>query len=498
MKSLTLVFPHQLYKEHPAVVKGRQVVLLEDHLYFSQYPFHKQKLVLHRTSMKFYADFLKDSDIRSIYIEANAHEGLESLFEHWKSEGCKEVYYVDTTDYLLERRLERYAGDNRIKLKRFDAPSFLLSREEVTSFLVKDKKRGYLMADFYRDQRKRFDILLTDEGTPEGGKWSFDQENRKKLPADISLPHVYSPRDNKYVKKAKAYVEKYFNSHYGDMDKFSYPVTFDQAKRALDDFIENRIGKFGDYEDAIAKEESVLFHSVLTPMLNTGLLTPDQVLDRTFKLNEKYDIPLNSLEGFVRQIIGWREFMRGIYQLEGNFERKHNHYRFKRKIPEHFWRGETGIEPIDKTIQKVKERGYCHHIERLMILGNFMHLCEFAPDEVYRWFMVFFIDAYDWVMVPNVYGMSQYADGGLITTKPYVSGSNYVLKMSDYSRGEWCDVWDALYWRYIHKHRRSFERNPRMTMIVSLLDKMEKAKLDAHLATAEKYLKNIDRGEKLI
>ena len=223
-------------------------------------------------------------------------------------------------------------------------------------------------------------------------------------------------------------------------------------------------------------------------MLNTGLLTPQEVIDDTLIFISEHEIPLNSSEGFIRQIIGWREFIRGIYEVAGRKERTMNFWKFEREIPKEFYTAETGIKPLDQTIKKVLKTGYCHHIERLMILGNFMLLCEFHPDAVYRWFMEMFIDAYDWVMVPNVYGMSQFADGGLMATKPYISGSNYILKMSDYKKGSWTDIWDALFWRFMHVHRDFFTRNPRLGMLVRTFDKMPESKRNKQLETAEDFL----------
>ena len=194
------------------------------------------------------------------------------------------------------------------------------------------------------------------------------------------------------------------------------------------------------------------------------------------------------MEGFIRQIIGWREFIRGIYVTKGSQERTTNFWNFNKKIPDSFYTGTTGIVPIDQTIKKVNETGYCHHIERLMVLGNFMVLCEFDPDEVYRWFMEMFIDSYDWVMVPNVYGMSQYSDGGLMSTKPYISGSNYLFKMSDYKKGGWEIIWDGLFWRFMDNHRDFFIKNPRMRMLVSTFDKMEGEKKNKLLSAAEIFL----------
>jgi deoxyribodipyrimidine photolyase-related protein len=227
-------------------------------------------------------------------------------------------------------------------------------------------------------------------------------------------------------------------------------------------------------------------------MLNVGLISPQQIIDQAIAFSNKNNIPLNSLEGFIRQIMGWREFIRIVYEREGSKQRTTNYWKFTRKIPASFWNGTTGIAPIDITIKKVLATGYCHHIERLMVLGNFMLLCEFDPDEVHKWFMEMFIDAYDWVMVPNVYGMTQFADGGLMTTKPYISGSNYLMKMSDYEKGEWQPVWDGLFWRFMHEHRTFFLSNPRIGMLVHTFDKMSSDKQNAHLSNANIFLKDLD------
>jgi len=223
-------------------------------------------------------------------------------------------------------------------------------------------------------------------------------------------------------------------------------------------------------------------------MLNIGLLTPEQVLQATLAHAGAHNVPLNSLEGFVRQLIGWREFMRATYEDLGVQMRTANHWQHTRKIPESFWTGQTGIAPIDDTIKRILETGYCHHIERLMVLGGFMFLCEFDPDEIYRWFMEMFVDAYDWVMVTNAYAMSQNADGGLITTKPYFSGSAYVKKMSNHGKGDWCEIWDGLYWRWIWKQADALGKNPRWAMMVSMARKMDAGKRARHLSVAEAYL----------
>ncbi len=257
--------------------------------------------------------------------------------------------------------------------------------------------------------------------------------------------------------------------------------------------MQHRFAKFGVYEDAMVKEQGMLYHSALSPMLNTGLLTPAQVVDKALDAAIKYDIPLNSLEGFIRQIVGWREYIRIVYEREGSLQRTKNYWGFTRKIPVSFWSGNTGIHPVDIVIKKVLQNGYTHHIERLMVMGNFMLLCEFDPDDVYRWFMEMYIDAYDWVMVPNTYGMTQFADGGLMMTKPYISGSNYLMKMGNWEKGPWQAIWDGLFWRFMHVHRKFFIQNPRLGMLVKSFDKMSESKQNEHLQHAENFLEGLDK-----
>ena len=227
-------------------------------------------------------------------------------------------------------------------------------------------------------------------------------------------------------------------------------------------------------------------------MLNCGLISPKYIVNETLRYANKNNIPLNSTEGFIRQIIGWREFMRGMYVAKGNLQRTTNYWNFKRKIPTSFYTATTGIPPIDETIKKILVTGYCHHIERLMVLGNFMLLCEFDPDEVYQWFMEHFIDSYDWVMVPNIYGMSQFADGGLLATKPYISGSNYLKKMSDYPSGNWNEIWDGLFWNFMNKQRNFFSTNPRLGMLIKNFDKLAPEKQEIHLNNASTFILSLE------
>ena len=489
MNPANLIFPHQLFKNSPLIDTGHPVYLVEESLFFNQYAFHRQKLTFHRAGMKFYQDYLNSKGLEVIYIEA--HEKLSDI-RHLISELAKRkfqtLHYIDPTDDWLDKRIQHTAGQENIGLEKHTSPLFLNTKEDLMEFLKPNKKR-FSHNDFYIRQRKKLNILIDDQNKPTGGKWSFDADNRKKYPGNKQAPVIEYPSADGHFQEAVEYVNKHFPDNPGSLHSYPiYSANFHAARQWLRQFLQNRFQEFGPYEDAIVAEENILHHSVLSPLLNTGLITPREVLDTTLRFAEDNEIPLNSLEGFIRQIMGWREFIRGIYDFRGTEERTRNFWQFDRKIPPSFYDGTTGIDPLDITIKKVLQTGYCHHIERLMVLGNFMLLCEFDPDEVYRWFMELFIDAYDWVMVPNVYGMSQFADGGMMPTKTYISGSNYLMKMSNYPKGPWQEIWDALFWRFIHVHRDFFTQNPRLGMLVRSFDKMTEEKQKHLLQNASDYL----------
>ena len=492
MKAVNLIFPHQLFEENPLLENGHPFYLIEEFLFFKQYPFHKQKIAFHRATMQFYADFLRKKKCEIIYIEAQEEiSDVRKLIPDLTKKDITAIHYLDPADYWLEKRIQETCKSEGIETLVHDSPMFLNTKEELASFFKPEKKKFH-QTSFYKAQREKRNILMDDEGKPLGGKLTYDTENRKKYPAKKIPPAIQFPDVDSYYEEAKTYVKKHFDRHYGSLtEQQLYPNTFSKSQDWLQQFFEQRFFDFGVYEDAIVAEHSILNHSVLTPMLNVGLLTPDAIVQQCLAYASANDIPINSTEGFVRQIIGWREFIRGIYITKGSYERTKHFWKFTKKIPQSFYEGTTGIYPIDKTIKKVLKTGYCHHIERLMVLGNFMVLCEFDPDEVYQWFMELFIDSYDWVMVPNVYGMSQFADGGLMSTKPYISGSNYLMKMSDYKKGDWQATWDGLFWRFMHTHRDFFLSNPRLGMLIRTFDKMDVEKRNTHLKNGEAFLEQL-------
>jgi deoxyribodipyrimidine photolyase-related protein len=484
-RTAALIFPHQLFDPHPALAGADEVVLVEDPLFFRQYRFHRQKLVLHRAALKAFAAKLAARGVAVRYLDSEVLPTTQSLAGHLARARITAARVVDPCDDWLRRRLTEGLRAAGIPLAILDDPHFLTPSVELERFA--EGKARLFFTEFAIAQRKRLNILV-EGGKPTGGQWSFDPANRRKLPKGIAVPRTPRPPENEFVHEARAYVRRHFPDALGSDEPFGWPIDHAGAARWLDRFVAQRLERFGDYEDAISSRHEILFHSALSPALNIGLLSPRQVLDAVLRRAD--EIPINSLEGFVRQLIGWREFVRLVYLRFGRKQRSANHWGHTRDLPAGFYDGTTGIEPVDHVVRQVLRTGYCHHIERLMVLGNFLMLCETHPVAVYRWFMELFVDAYDWVMVPNVHGMSQHADGGSMTTKPYISGSSYILKMSDFRKGPWCGIWDALYWRFVDMHAAFFAANPRTAMIAKLRDKLGD-RIAAHRATAERYLASI-------
>lgn len=465
----SIILPNQLFQEP---VDEERKYLVEHPYYFSRLDFHKQKLVLHRASMKAYQEKV-DAD----YIEHD--DEFERVFREEES-----VRIYRPVDRTVRERIERLAGVHEVELEFVDSPMFMNSMEFNREAVPDD----YRHQEYYRQVRKHHGILVDQEGKPEGGKWSFDPENREKLPEDMETPEI--PQfSSEHVEEAKDYVQENFPDNPGSFESFFWPVTRQQALENLDDFLENRLEKFGDYQDAIDRDLEFGFHSLLSASLNIGLLTPEEVVERTLEEHGKRDYPMNSLEGFLRQVIGWREFIRAIYELEPDLD-KRNFFGNRNHLPEEFYSGETGLPPVDNAVRHVEQNAYCHHIERLMVLGNIMLLLEVNPDEVYDWFMEMLIDSYDWVMAPNVYGMSQYAWPEMMT-KPYISSSNYIRKMSNYEGDDWEKSWDGLYWRFVEKHRGKVEDIPRMKPMISMLDRMDEEKLEEHRENADSFRESL-------
>jgi deoxyribodipyrimidine photolyase-related protein len=492
MKSALIVFPHQLFDGHPGLRRDVSIFLVEDQLFFDDYkypiPFHTHKLILHRSTLNRYYRKLISQGYHVTYINYEKSADMSYLFKQLIKEEIDEITFCELIDFELERRIRKECDRYCIKMKEIDSPAFLISKDKIHSFFKEEDK--YSLGKFYITQRKHLNLLL-EKNRPIGGKWNFDNLTWKKIPSSLTIPNISRFCNNVYIEEAKEYIGMNFpHNPHGELE-FFYPVTSTDLNKWLEDFFKKRFIHFGSYLDSADKENSFLFHSIISYALNIGLVTPKAVIDMAIEVSKEYAIPINSLERFIRQIAGCREYIRTVYVLNGVEERTKNFWGFTDKMPKQFYDGTTGIEPIDHLIHRVNDLAYLNNIERLMFIGNFMLLCEISPDEVYKWYMAKFIDSYDWVIVPNVYGISQFADGGLISNKPHISSSNYILKTSNFKKGAWCEIWDALYWRFIYKHKKYFMGKATLTMITSCLDEKEDLVLKRELKIAEDFLLNL-------
>ena len=489
-RRIAIILGNHLFSHHGALRPDQHTLffMAEDVGLCTHFQYHKHKLMLFLSAMRSHAEVLKENHSLRYWKLTPENRALsyedkltQTLAEYPSIEEVA-TYFVE--DKFFAERLRRFCEQKPLKLTIVDSPLFLNTVADFQEYL--DRAKRPLMQYFYIEQRKKRSILVDEHQEPVGGKWSLDAENRKKLPKGITIPDLAQSEATEHTEAVARLIDELFPDHPGDTQHFWLATTRRQALYRLQDFLKNRFEGFGPYEDAIDRDRNFLFHSVLSPYINLGLITPDEVVEKAVAYAAEHDTHFPSVEGFVRQIIGWREFMRGMYHthdLSGNF------FKHQRQLNDHWYQGTTGVPPLDDSIQRVVQHGYTHHIERLMVLGNIMLLAEIHPDEVYRWFMEMFVDSSDWVMVPNVYGMSQFADGGTFATKPYIGGANYIAKMSNYSKsGDWADEIDGLYWRFIDRHREVFANNQRMSMMLGTLERMGADRKETLFTAAEAFI----------
>lgn len=471
--------------------------MAEDHELCHHFKYHKHKILLFLIAMRRYRDDLIESGYEVHYRELPKVDTPEVSFGNALREiiiknKIKEIHLYEVEDLFFEERLTQLGKGLGIKIHFMKSPFFMVTREEFKEYL--DSVKSPFMKTFYERLRKRYGILMEGKD-PVGGKFSYDSENRKKLPKNVDPPPLIypPPQETPHFEDVKNLVETHFSKHPGKCDQFWLATHRKEAKKVFNRFLKERLTSFGTYQDAITPRSDFLFHSVISPYINMGLLLPEEVIRSVEKEFEKNpDIPLNSVEGFIRQVLGWREFVRGIYQNFDEVQQKENFFNHQRKLSPSWYEGTTGIPPLDDAIRKAQRFGYNHHIERLMVISNLMLLSQIHPQEVYKWFMEMYVDSSDWVMGPNVFGMGQFSDGGIFATKPYMSGSNYLLKMSDYKKGDWCLVVDGLYWGFIERNLDFFSQNPRLSMMAKLLEKMDKVRREEIKEASLAFLRNGD------
>lgn len=412
-----VILPNQLFhiKYHPDNIK--KYIIWEHPHYFKSYNYNKKKLILHRASMRCYYDYLKSKELSVKYINFDTE--------------------LSEKNYTLFDPIDNIDLPNNYQI--LESPNFLLTKNHFEMYQNKTDK--YIFYNFYMWSKQQLNIIPTIK--------SLDKENRNKMPKNIEIPDVPTNKnDLEYINSAIKYVEKHFPNNLGNSDNFIYPISKSTAKKWLKDFIINKLATFGDYQDFINTNSSYMFHSLLASSINIGLINPSEIIIELEKIEKK--IPMNSYEGYIRQLF-WREYQRYCYiYIDFN---KYNYFGNKKKLSQKWYEGTLGIEPVDSAIIRGFDTGYLHHIERLMVVGNYMNLSEISPKEGFKWFMEFSCDSYEWVMNQNVLDMAFFVTGGTTMRRPYISSSNYVLKMSNYKKDEWCEIWDDLYKNFVTKHK---------------------------------------------
>ncbi|WP_281966706.1 cryptochrome/photolyase family protein [Roseovarius nanhaiticus] len=503
---LILVLGDQLSEDLSALReadKDRDVVVMAEVTDETGYvPHHPKKIALILSAMRHFAEQLRGDGWTVEYSKLDAEDNSGSitgeLLRRADAHGASEVICTRPGEWRLIEALD----DMPLDLTTLADDRFIASLDEFNDWA--EGRKELRMEYFYREMRRKTGLMMED-GEPAGGKWNYDHDNRKPAQSDMlrSAPMSFTP--DEITEEVLHLVERRFDNNFGTLRPFNFAVTRGQALRALDHFVKYLLEGFGDYQDAMLTGEPFLNHSLLSPYINLGLLGPLEVCQRVAEAWQDGDAPINAAEGYIRQIIGWREYMRGIYFREGPDYTSRNILRHDRKLPWMYWGGDTKMACMKAAIGQTRDEGYAHHIQRLMVTGNFALLAGIAPEEVHEWYLSVYVDAYEWVEAPNVIGMSQWADGGIIASKPYVSSGNYINKMSDYCKGchysvtqktgEGSCPFNTLYWQFLDRHRQRFEGNHRMGMVFRTWDKMDAEKRRDVLDTAEAFLKRMDEGE---
>ncbi len=492
-KEILLILGNQLFPiEYIRKTKVNKIFMAEDFGLTTNHKHHKLKILMFLWSMRQYRDNLIQNGYTVFYHsidEESFHDKYEDkLLKVIKDHDIAKIKYFEIEDNDFEDKIIKFINQKHIDYELFQSPMFLTSRDNFFEF-ANEQKKLIRMASFYQKIRIKMNILIDENNKPIGGKWSYDEENRKKIPKNTLLPKICDAKISNNINYLKSIINLKFKDHPGLADNLWMPTNREESLNWLDDFFKEKFFNFGDYEDAVVSENNFLFHSAISPILNMGLLTPNEVIHKALDFAKLNSIPINSLEGFIRQIIGWREFIRGIYHYKGKEEQNSNFWKHDRKLTTDWYEGTTGITPLDDAIKDCIKYGYTHHIPRLMIICNIMNLSKIDPNEIYKWFMEMFVDSSDWVMVPNVYGMGTFADGGVFATKPYSCGSNYILKMSNYKRDEWCDIVDGLYWMFMNDNINFFKSNPRLAILVKSLERMSKDRKQMIFEKANDFIK---------
>ena len=456
--------------------------------------------------MRHFADELRAKGYRVDYIPYDAPDNagsfsaeLERALARHKADA---VVLTEPSEYAVFQEVNSWQSkfDAGIEIRPDDR--FLCKRERFAQWA--EGRKQLRMEFFYREMRREHNILM-DAGEPAGGKWNYDAENRKPPKQGLEIPPTYQSTPDAITREVLSLVAKEFDEHFGDLEPFHFAVTTEQAKKALRQFIDERLCTFGDYQDAMLQGEPWMYHAHISFYLNCGLLTPIECIQAAEAAYREGSAPLNAVEGFIRQILGWREYVRGLYWLKMPDYAEGNFLQAQRSLPDFFWTARTQMNCIRQCVLETRENAYAHHIQRLMVLGNFALLAGLAPEEVNEWFWVVYADAYQWVELPNVSGMILYADGGLLASKPYAASGAYIKRMSNYCEGCTYKVarkngpdacpFNYLYWNFLLTQQERLSNNPRMGMPYRTLGRMDAEKVQAIRDDSSRFLTAMSAGE---
>jgi len=500
---LVLVLGDQLSPGLSALQKADKasdiVVMAEVGDEASYVPHHPKKIAFTFAAMRKFAESLKTDGWRVAYTTLedpdNAGSITGELIRRASEYDAAGVVYTEPGEWRLINAL----ADLPLKTHQLPDTRFIASHHEFEDWAAGRKQLR--MEYFYREMRRKTGLLM-DGDQPEGGKWNYDHDNRKPAPdqVDFEGPLRFEPDED-----VLDLVASRFDNNFGTLRPFWFATDADQAQAQLDHWISGGLPQFGDFQDAMLNDNRFLYHSLISFYINAGLLDPLKVCQQVEAAYRDGHAPLNAVEGFIRQIIGWREYMRGIYFLEGPAYTQRNALGHTRDLPGMYWGAETRMNCIAKTVEQTREEAYAHHIQRLMVTGNFALLAGIAPSQVHEWYLAVYADAYEWVEAPNVFGMSLFADDGIIASKPYISSGNYIHKMSDYcgscayrvqdKTGENACPFNLLYWHFLDRHRERFSGNPRMGNMYRVWDRMDDARRQTVLKEADAWLARMESGE---
>ncbi len=506
MKKLILILGDQLDLENAALKdlnpKTDEVLMVESAVEAQHVWSHKARIALFLSAMRHFAEHLKSLDIKLTYIEHSPKTIAEELRQKIKAGKFTHLVCVEPGEWRLKKAIEDLAAELKIILEIRQDTHFYCSHEEFKEWVA--NKKELRLEYFYRLMRKTHGVLIDQDGKPEGGQWNFDRDNRKPFPKKgpglIPSPELFEP--DAITKAVLSEVEQRYPDHPGSLAHFQWPVTRKQALQALEGFVEHRLATFGIYEDAMWTGTPFGWHSLLSSSLNLKLLNPREVVDAVLRAWKKYDLEMATVEGFIRQILGWREFIRGMYYLDMPQMALDNFYEHQNALPAWYWTGKTGMKCMQETIGQTLEYGYAHHIQRLMVTGNFGLLAEMLPKDVCDWYLAVYVDAVEWVELPNVAGMALFTSGGRFTSKPYIASGAYIKRMSNYCGscqyksdvrfGEDACPITNLYWNFLIKHRAQFEASPRTRLMTANLSRISDTDQQAIQVHAKKLLGNLD------